>query len=79
MKPAKGSGSTVSDEFNFFDKEALELAVPIITTAEFIRREGKNLGLDNKWKGLLEKPEQWNDQPQSVQGRFWGLGQDWSK
>jgi hypothetical protein len=78
MKPEHGATSTVSDEKVFFDMAAMRSAVPVITTAEFLRRERTNLGLEEKWTQLLESPEAWLALPnEDERGQRWALMRQW--
>jgi hypothetical protein len=79
MKPEAGQASTISDENDFFDMEAIKQAVPVITTKEFLRREGASMGIDAKWSGLLEFTNEWGALPEVKRGEAWALGRKWEE
>jgi hypothetical protein len=79
MKPEAGQASTISDENDFFDMEAIKQAVPVISTKEFLRREGASMGLDAKWSNLLEFTNEWGALPEEKRGEAWALGRKWEE
>merc|ERR1740123_2203820 len=68
MKSADESG--LSDYPDYFDGDSLAMAVPFISTAEFLEREGQNFGVEEKF---------WKMHEEENKGKAWGLRMDYEK
>lgn len=78
MKPKPGERSSVSDEMVFFNMDGLRSAVPVITWAEFSRREKASLNL-GRWETILETPSQWDNWPDETRSHQWQMTHDWEQ